>query len=365
MPFPIPSRTDLQAQILTDMNARIPGADSSLRRSTTRILAYVWAGSLWLVYRFIGWLAKQLFIDSAETAYLERRLAPYGITREGATFAAGNAIFTGTAGIPIPLGTQLQTSDNSVQYATQAAVTIGGGGTVTVAIEALVAGADGNAVASAPLQLSTAIGGVQPTANVDGSGLSGGTDSETDAALRIRGLARIQLPPQGGAGPDYVAWAKSVTGVTRVWVYPLNRGLGTVDILFVMDARSNNIPLSADITAVQAAITAARPVCADAQAFAPTADTLTITIINLAPNTTAMQSAITAQLNALARTVAAGSATIGDGVSATNPGGTLFLEQIYAAISAAGPTAFDLTAPAADVTFALGHVPGTWTVTIT
>ncbi len=366
MPFNIPSRADLQQQILTDINARVAGADTSLRRSTLRVLAYVWAGALWLVYRFIAWCAKQLFIDSAEAPYLDRRLAPYNIVREGATLAAGNVIFSGTAGIPIPAATVVQTTDASVQYATQAAVTIAGGATTaTVAIVALTPGSAGNAAAGAPLNLAVAIAGIQPTGNVDSNGLTGGADTETDAALRIRGQQRIQQPPQGGAGTDYIAWAKQVPGVTRVWVFPLNRGVGTVDILFAMDGRTNNIPLTADIAAVNAAIAASRPVTADAQAFAPTADALTITIANLVPNTTAMTTAITASLTALARTVPAGAATIGDGVSAANPGGTLPLEAIYAAISAAGPTSFDLAAPAADITFAQGHLPGAWTVTIT
>ena len=365
MPFPIPARTDLQAQILADMQARIPGADTIVRRSTVLVLAYVWAGSLWLVYRFIGWLAKQLFITSAETAYLEMRLSNYGIAREGATFAAGNAIFTGTASVPIPSGSVIQTSDAAFQFATQGSASIGGGGTVTVPILALTAGAGGNLPAAAPLTLTIAIAGVQPVATADGAGLSGGTDAEADPALRARGLARIQKPPQGGAGTDYVAWAKLVPGVTRVWVYPLNRGAGTVDVLFVMDARANNIPLAGDITAVQASIDANRPVTSNALVLAPTADTLAITIHALAPATTVMQNAIIASLAALARTVAAGSATIGDGVSSGAPGGALLLEQIYAAISAAGPTAFDLTAPVADVAFAAGHLPGTLTIAFT
>lgn len=363
MPLNIPSRQDLQTQILADINARVPGADTSLRRSVLRIMAYVWAGSLWLVYRFIAWLAKQLFVDSAEGAYLYRRLAPYGITPEGATYAAGNVILTGTVDFDIPPGTQLQNSDNSIQYATQADATVGDDGTVTVAIVALVAGSAGNAVAGAPLTLSTAIAGIQPTGNVDGNGLTGGTDVETDADLRIRGAQRIQQPPQGGAPTDYVAWAKQVPGVTRVWVYPRNRGLGTVDVLFVMDGRTNNIPLTADIDAVQAVFDVKAPVTADAEAFAPTPDTLTIAIANLNPNNSAMQAAITAQLDALALTVAAGGATVGDGVSASNPGGTLELQQIIGAIRNAAPTGFDLTTPSADVTYATGHIPGAWTVT--
>jgi uncharacterized phage protein gp47/JayE len=363
MPLNIPSRPDLQTQILADMQARIPGADTSLRRSTIRVLAYVWAGSLWLVYRFIAWLAKQLFIDSAETAYLERRLAPYGIVREGATFAAGLAIFTGTATILVPLGTQVQTSDGTILFATQADATIDGTGTVTVAIEALIAGAAGNVPGGAALALTTAISGVQPTAAVDPGGLSGGTDAESDPALRIRGEARIQQPPHGGAGFDYVAWAKQVPGVSRVWTYPLRRGLGTVDVAFVMDGRTSNIPLTADLTAVQAAIDAASPVTADALAVAPTADAQAITIANLLPATAAMRNAIIASLDALAATIAPGGATIGDGVTTAKPGGTLQLQQIYAAINAASPFAYDLTVPTGDITFATVHLPGVWAVT--
>ena len=140
-----------------------------------------------------------------------------------------------------------------------------------------------------------------------------------------------------------------------------------MDVIFTLDGRGvgNNLPLSADITAVQALLAVAAPVTAEVAVYAPTADTLTVTVINLAPNTPAMVAAITANLNALALTVPPGGATMGDGVSSAAPGGTLLLEQIYAAISAAGPTAFDLTAPVADVTFASQHMPGAWTISIT
>ena len=369
MPLNIPARADLQSQIMADMAARIPGADTSLRRGTLRILAYVWAASLWLVYRFIVNLSVQLFVSSATGSYLDLRVGEDGIVREGATFAAGAVVFSGSSGRPIPVGTVVQTSDGAVQFATQSAVSIGSGGTVSAGIVATVAGTAGNLPAGATVNLWTAIAGVQPSGIVDSAGTTGGTDIETDAALRIRGLARRRQPPQGGAATDYIAWAKLVPGVTRVWVYPLNRGLGTVDILFVMDGRASNIPLTADTAAVQASINTYRPVTAtSALAFPPTADTLAITIANLVPNTTAMRAAITASLQALALTVPAGAPPAGqtyagDGVTAAGAGGTLALEKIYAAISAAGPTGFDLTTPTADVTFASGHLPGVWTVT--
>ncbi|MDT7952832.1 MAG: baseplate J/gp47 family protein [Acetobacteraceae bacterium] len=357
MPLVLPTRDGLRTQIAAQIAARIPGADTSLARSLLGIVANVVAGALWLQYRAIAWLARQLFVDSAEAPYLDRRLAPYAVTRLGATPAAGTAIFAGTPGIAIPAGAGVQTSDGSVQYATQAAATIGAGGTVSAAILAATPGSAGNAVAGAPLALSVAIAGVQPTATVDSAGLTGGADIESDAALRARGEARLRAPPQGGAASDYLAWAKLTPGVTRAWVYPLNRGAGTVDVALTMDGRASNIPLAADLAAVQAVLNARKPVTADCVAFAPTGDPLAITIHAMVPSDAATRAAVTAQLAALACSVPPGGATIGDGVSAAAPGGTLYLSQIEAAIQAAGTVqSFDLVAPAADVAFATGHL---------
>lgn len=370
MPFPVPSRDDLTAQIIADEQARIPGADLMLRVSVLGILARVWAGALALIWGFLGrYWVKQFFIDSAESPYLERRVSPYGITPEGATPAAGNVVFGGTNGIPIPAGTLIQTppgSSPTVLYATQVDVSIAGA-FATVAVVATTGGLAGNQLAGAALPLYAGIAGIQPAASVDFGGLTGGTDIEADDALRARGLQRIRQPPQGGAWFDYVAWAKTVAGVTRVWVYPLNRGLGTVDVTFVMDGRTNNVPLLADVVAVQAAIDNLRPVTADVMVFAPTTAALSITITGMVPGDATTRGNVVAQLHQLARQVAPGGAQYGDGVSLTGtspgPGGFLYLSQIEAAVQAAGGVAhFDLTVPAADVVYGTGVIPAAPTV---
>ena len=367
MPFSVPSLDDLRTQVRAALTARlaavVPGYVFPVRRSVIGVLADVWAAGVYLAYRALGWLARQLFLNTAEGAYLQQRAAWYAIVPESAATAAGNVVFTGGIGLPVPLGTVVQTSDASVSYATQAAATVGSGGTVSVAVLAQVAGAAGNQNAGAALQLATAVAGILPTVAVDTGGIAGGLDVESDASLLARTLARIQQPPQGGAASDYIAWAKQVAGVTRAWCYPLGRGPGTVDVYFTMDGRSSNIPLTADIAAVQAVISAARPVTADAQVWHPTADALAINIHGLYPSDAATKAAITAQLAALARTIAPGNATVGDGISNASPAGVLYLSQIEAAITAAGGAIFDLTAPAADVIFATGHLPATPTVT--
>ena len=364
MPFNIPSLDDLTTQIQADQQARIPGADTSLRFSVIGIFGKIWAASLALVWGFLGrYWANQFFIDSAETIYLERRAAPLGITRESAAPASGNVIFTGTNGIPIPAGTVVQTQDGTIQYVTVASATIASG-TATVGVIATSGGSATNQSAGAALPLYAGIAGVVPSAQVGTGGLTGGIDAESDASLRARALARQSQPPQGGAWFDYVAWAKTVPGVTRVWVYPTNRGPGTVDVTFVMDGRSNIVPLSADVTAVQTAINANRPVTANVLVWAPSTAALAITITGMSPGDSNTQANVTAQINALARSVAPGGAQYGDGVSTSAPGGYLYLSQIEAAIEAAGGIAhFDLTAPAADVVYATGTIPATPTIT--
>ena len=131
-----------------------------------------------------------------------------------------------------------------------------------------------------------------------------------------------------------------------------------------MDGRADIIPLSGDITVVQAAIDTQRPVTADSVVFTLVADAIPVTITGLIPSNVITQAAINASLAALFATTTPGGATVGSGVSAGVPGGTLWLEQISAAINnAAGVNGFDLTSPAADVVSAAGHIAKLGTVT--
>jgi uncharacterized phage protein gp47/JayE len=102
--------------------------------------------------------------------------------------------------------------------------------------------------------------------NVDSAtvvSLSGGVDEESDEGLRSRVLRRIRQPPMGGAAYDYEAWALSVAGVTRAWCAPLEMGIGTTTVRFMMDelrADNNGFPLPADVAMVRDYINTVRPV---------------------------------------------------------------------------------------------------------
>jgi uncharacterized phage protein gp47/JayE len=203
----------------------------------------------------------------------------------------------------------------------------------------------------------TPIAGIDSDGTVAGSGLIGGTDAETDAALLVRLLARLQQPPTGGGPGDYVSWAKAVTGVTRAWQYPNRDGLGTVAVFFVRDGDytlkagdSGIIPSAGEVAAVQAYIDAVAPVTADVTVYPPTAVDLDMTI-NLLPNTSTVQDAVEAEIAAYL-------------VREAEPGVTLLISQMNEAVSIApGETDHIITVPAANKTHTAAQLPVTGTYT--
>ncbi len=373
MPLNVPTLPALRSQIRADFAARVSATSNPLRHSMLTIISDILAGGLWLLYQALVWLSRQLFLDTMESGFLDRRGAIYGVSRTPAAAATGTASFGGGVGAPIPAGTPWATSGNTVTGVTTAAATIGSGGTVSgVPVATTTTGLASNLTGGTQITISVAVANVLPTATIDSAGLTGGADLQSDASFRAAIQARIQTPPQGGAASDYVSWAKQVSGVTRAWCYPLNRGPGTVDVFAVFDGRSNNIPASGDLATIQAVLSAKAPVTADAQAKALVADALTITISGMVPNSTANQAAVTAALQALARSISPGQSAVsgvsivGDDITATQTTGVLYLEQIDAAISGAAPLAhYDLVAPSSDITYASGHIPGAVTVTFT
>jgi len=339
MAFSRPVLSDLITRAINDILARLPGSDAALRRSNLNVLARVHAGAVHVLYGFIDWVSKQVMYDTAEAEYLERWSTIWGVNRLAASFATGSVTVTGVNGTVIPAGTELQRADDAL-YTTDADATIAAG-TATVAVTASAAGAIGNADAGTALALTSPVAGID--SSVTAGALSGGADAETDTALRSRFIKRIQQPPHGGSEYDYETWALEVAGVTRVWVYPGENGAGSVVVRFVRDNDASLIPDAGEVATVQAYIDTVRPVTAQVLAAAPVAVPLDFSI-QITPNTQAVKDAVTAELADLI-------------LRESEPGGTLYLSHIRAAISAgAGETNYSMTAPNADVVSATGDM---------
>lgn len=343
MTFKTPDLATLIESSETDIEARLPGADARLRNSNLNVLARVLAGGLQGIYSFDDWISKQILPDTAEAETLERQASIWGVTRVPAAFAIGNVTINGTDGSVIPAGTRLRRSDN-VEYTTNAEATIASG-TATAAMTAAVAAAEANASAAAAVNLVTPIAGVTNAAVIASGGLTGGADAETDPALLVRVLSRIQEPPHGGADFDYVKWALEQPGVTRAWVYPQELGLGTVTVRFMMDdTYGDGIPLAADVTAVQTALDLLRPVTADLTVVAPVAVPLNIVTLSISPSTSTVQTTIEAEVADLI-------------LREATPGATILISRLREAISiAAGETDHALADPSADIRHTTGQI---------
>lgn len=362
MPWTRPTLTQLRQLARGMFAARLPGADAALRRSNIAVTSDVLAGMASGEYGYLDYLIRQNFADTADGDYLLRIGSMFGMAPIPGTKATGNAVVTGIDGNNVPNNLTLFQDNNGKTYRTTALATIAGG-TATVPIIASEGGTAQNLDPGAQLEMTTALAGIDADAVVDGAGLTGGTDSEdVNTAFRARVLARLAEPPQGGNPFDYVAWAKSVPGVTRVWLYPNNRGGGTVDVTFVMDGRVDIIPTVDDVAAVQAAIDAKRPVSDDCVVFAPIATAVNFHITGVADLVVrqSIQNSVADMFSADTQAGGAYDAATGG----TFAGGLSFQDQIDPAVAAgAGDTPFVIVAPVADVTCLSGHilVPGAYT----
>ena len=250
--FTPPNFDTIRAAILRDTQSLIPDADISADSDHyvhASRLASCAAGQ----YAHQTWITRQIFPDTADTDYLERHAALRGITRRAATRAGGMVTISGTAGARLAAGAQIKLGNRF--YTTRTDAVIDGSLSARVPIVASEAGEQGNCDTTAG-QLMAASAGISSDVMLSATG---GTDAENDASLLSRLLERIRRPPAGGNRHDYKNWALSVDGVSSAYVYPLRRGLGTVDVAITS---ANQLPSAETLAAVQNYIDAVRPVTA-------------------------------------------------------------------------------------------------------
>lgn len=370
MSYSRPTLPQLITQATGFFQSYLPGADGTLRRSVLNVFARMMAGLVNGLYGYLDWISRQSNPYTATGSYLELWANLKGVFRLAATAANNGAVtFSGNAGVQIPSGTQITRSD-SVVLITTALATIGGGGTIAAPVAAQSAGSGGNTPVNAPVTLSTSIAGVQAAALVT-TALTNGTDTETDAALRIRMLQRYQNPPQGGDKADYVSWALAVAGVTRAWCVPLWAGAGTVAVYFMMDVtetshggfpqgtdgvatgETRDTVATGDQLAVANALYPQRPVTALVYAKAPVNDAVNITINGISGVSATVKTQIQTALDNVFLTL-------------SQLAGTIYVSDLEQAIaSVTGTEGFVLTAPAANHTAAAGALPTRGTITYT
>lgn len=346
MAFVRPTLPDLVSRIQLDFISRLSLVGAVLRRSFVYVLVRVLAGAAHMMHGHLEFLGKQLFPDQAEAEFLERHASVFGVVRNPSSYAGGSITFTGTDGTVIPQGTVLVSSAGS-EYEVDEEVVIGPSGSVLGTFTARMPGAAMNVPAGVVLSLASPISGADSNGSV--SDPLDGDNEETIESLRARLLARLADPPHGGTVADYVAWAKEVPGVTRVWVEPFGLGPGTVVVRFVRDNDTSPIPDGAEVALVQAKLDAEAPAHAQPTAVAPVAAPILFNI-HIVPDNTTVRNAVAASLR--------------DFFLRREPGETVLISAVRTAIGAtAGLSDYSLVTPAANVTHTTNQLPTLGTIT--
>lgn len=292
MAFVRPTLPEIVDRIEGDIKGAL-NITSILRRSFEAVFARALAGAAHIIHGHLVFISRQIFPDQAEAELLDRWGSIYGLERNAATFAVLNIDITFTAAGTVPIDTVYQRVDG-VEYELVAEVTAAGAGTETGQIRAITEGSDGNFADGNVVSLQSPIANVNSDATVTSTETEG-EDRESDEEYRIRIVDRIQQPPAGGTANDYIQFAKTVTGVTRAWVFPGHLGEGTVSISFVEDNEDPIIPSAAKVAEVQAAVDLRKPVTANAVVFAPI-ETQVDLDISIKPNTAAIRAAAETEL---------------------------------------------------------------------
>lgn len=254
--FIVPTLEEIRASLLRDYQTYYPNADTSEDSD-----AYARASSLAAcaegIYAHQKWLIKQFFPDTADTEFLEKYAGLRGLRRRNATYAAGKgATISGNPDAVIAVGLQIKTEDGRFYETTESAV-ISSGGTAVVAVRSLATGAVQNIKTATKGSFMAAPVGV--STDVVLNDVVGATNAESDSSLLERLLNKIRRPAAGGNKYDYKDWALEVDGVEQAYVYPLRRGLGTVDIAITAD---NGVPSDDTVRRAQEYIDQERPVTA-------------------------------------------------------------------------------------------------------
>lgn len=214
-------------------------------------------------------------------------------------------------------------------------------------------GALTNQASGAELKLQSPIVGVDDEANVDFGEIGGGTDQETDDELRIRLLDRVQNPIAHFNVAEITAVAKTIAGVTRVFVEEITPTVGQVTIYFMRDNDADPIPTPSEVADVDAVIQAIRPANtdpADVIVNAPTGISTNFIFTALSPNTSTMRDAVSANL----RQFFDEQTNVGANVDQDAYRSAIF--NTVDTITGDVVSTFTLSAPIGDITIASGEI---------
>ena len=114
----IPTLQQLYNEIIADFETEFSITIPGFGKNVFRAMAAVQAGKLWVYYKLVGFLQKNIFADTADPEAIGGTLERFGRVKLGrnpfpAVAAKYEVLVTGTIGQTIPQGTQFKSNDDS------------------------------------------------------------------------------------------------------------------------------------------------------------------------------------------------------------------------------------------------------------
>ena len=361
--YNIRSLNELSAQARQFFTQSIDGAIASVWANTFTVISKVLALLDFEHEMRRAWLFKQVFASTADELWLTRHGFELGMTRAPGVPAFGQVSLSAPTGVRVPAGLSFTRGDGATYTSLTPAT--GRAGSVTLYVEADLAGATGNAPAGTTLALSPdspVPDGVGDTATVlddpKMSGLSGGIDAEGLERFRARVLARKRNPPHGGSASDYAMWLReAIPNAAGVWVDSFSNDTRSVWVAFTVDdgsgAGTARLPTPGEIATAQSVLDdpIRRPVTARVFVVGLVPIPVPLLIAGLFPDTPDIRAAIAAEVAAVfADRAEPGKPTLGPF--------TLSRSWLDEAVSrATGEDRHRLPTPPDDLVFLAGQMP--------
>lgn len=343
-----PTLDAIISRVVDDIDSTNPDLLVKIAQSPMNVFARATAGLSHGIYGYCDFLFRQSLPTKATGAYLDRWGTLLGVNRLQATKARPIGRFVTASSGSATAGDILRRGDG-VLYEVLADTAVASPYT-DVQLLAIEAGEDGSVLDGAALTISPSLAGIDTAVVVQGD--ADGEDIETDEALRVRILARLQRPPQGGSEDDYIAWARSVAGVGNAWVITSNPP--HVDVRIVTndpDDLEAGVQLIQD---VQDYLDTRRQVTAIVVVDTAAVFVQNVQISGLSPDTAAIQDAVEASLEAFYASPAI-----------RNPNVTVYETALIAAIqNTEGVTTFTLDSPTGPQNYGLAGFPVFGTLTV-
>lgn len=286
----IPTITEIKEQILSDIETATGKTAPLLPISVWSVISTALAGALYLIYKYIDYTRRQIFVSTADYEGLILKGQEYGLFPNVSQEWRGTATITGTNGTNIPIG-KIYTRGNFA-YQVTALATISSG-SATLVLESLTSGSEPNLIATDILTESNPTVGLSSTITI-ATITQSGRDEESIENFRNRISVRQKFPPQGGSVNDYIIWTLEVPGIAEAFPFLDSPGIIFIYPLLETTTPTTRIPDNSKLQEAEDYLLAypLRPLNSNINVVAFTEITINVAVSNLQVDTPALRQTI-------------------------------------------------------------------------